>query len=126
MLTFSLSSNLSSPTALNGATLIGGSQKYYIVFTDLVTPKTPMHFGLDGVFQTRNESQQPYMYLGDGVGATFTDGVHTIQVKDSTGLIIDSATFTVGSTTPPTTKEQVKITANYDKIEIVTVHDPNL
>ncbi len=126
MLKYSLTSNLANPITLNGATLPTGQKSF--IFTDVVAPKTPLHFGLDGVFQTRNESSAPFEYLGTNTPATFTDGTHKIEVKDSTGAIIDSATFTSGSGTPPDlgTKEQVKVTVNLSKVEIILINDPSL
>lgn len=80
--------------------------KYYI-YSDVVNPKVPTHFGLDGVFQTRNESSPPYEYLGSNIAATFTNGEHIIELKNASGTIIDSAKFTIGTVTPPPTNEPI-------------------
>ncbi len=107
MLKISLQVNpFPNSVALNGFQAQSGV-KYYI-YSDVVNPKVPTHFGLNGVFQTRNESQPPYEYLGSNIAATFQDGTYTIQLKDSTGAIIDSATFICGTiVTPPPSREDL-------------------
>lgn len=124
MLKASLSPNpFPNSVPLNGANFPSGSKLYIWLDVPSAGAKTPFTFQPSG----QRENAFPIEYKG-GAAVTFADGTHVVTVTDNTGAeAAPSATFTVGSTTPPpTTKETVKVTANMDKVEIVTVHDPNL
>lgn len=123
MLKASLSPNpFPNSVPLQGATFPTGAKLYIWFDVPTLGAKVPFTFLPSG----QKENTSPYEYKG-GTAVTFPDGTQTVTVTDNTGATVGTATFTVGSTTPPPTgKTTVKLTANLDKVEIVTVHNPEL
>lgn len=94
MLKYSLSPNpFPNALPLNGATIPSGAKIY--IFWDGVG-KTPLKFQPSGQL----ENGAPYEYKG-GQPVIFADGNHTVTVHDGNNVLLQTASFTVGQTTPP-------------------------
>lgn len=118
----------SSPPLTNGLNLPVGS---YAVWSDVAgTFDLYKNGNRYSTYFPHKESAAPFDMFGTtGTNANrfhFDAGNWRLEFTPTIGTkeVID---FTVGTVTPPpTTKETVKVTANLDKVEIVTVHDPLL
>lgn len=97
MLKYSLSPNpFPNALPLSGATIPAGTPIYIYWEGTIGASLLPLLFTPSG----QKESQAPYEYKG-GQPVTFSQGTQIVEVFDKMNIGIETATFTVGSLTPP-------------------------
>lgn len=98
MLKFSTSPNpFPNAKPLSGAVIPSGTKVYvYWDYAGQPAPKTPLTFQPSG----QKENGAPFEYKG-GTAVTFPDGQVSVHVTDGNNVVMETAIFTVGTTTPP-------------------------